>query len=131
MSGVLAQVIPELSTDRLAVLTGPSFAKEVARKMATVVTVASIDPNTAAFVQQVFVTPYFRVYTIDDVVGAELGAAVKKCHRHRCRRDRRAGAGTQYPCRLDHARAGRDPPTGAGYGVPSRELSPDWPASEI
>jgi glycerol-3-phosphate dehydrogenase (NAD(P)+) len=77
MSGVLAEVIPGLSAHRLAVLTGPSFAKEVARQMATVVTVASIDTNSAEFVQQVFVTPYFRVYTIDDVIGAELGAAVK------------------------------------------------------
>jgi glycerol-3-phosphate dehydrogenase (NAD(P)+) len=77
MSGVLAEVIPGLSADRLAVLTGPSFAKEVARQMATVVTVASSDTNSAAFVQQVFVTPYFRVYTIDDLIGAELGAAVK------------------------------------------------------
>ncbi|MDX2453139.1 NAD(P)H-dependent glycerol-3-phosphate dehydrogenase [Desulfosarcina sp.] len=77
MSGVLAEVIPGLSADRLAVLTGPSFAKEVARQMATVVTVASNDTNSAAFVQQVFVTPYFRVYTIDDLIGAELGAAVK------------------------------------------------------
>lgn len=77
MSGVLAQVIPGLSANRLAVLTGPSFAKEVARQVATVVTVASRDADTAALVQQVFVTPYFRVYTIDDMIGAELGAAVK------------------------------------------------------
>jgi glycerol-3-phosphate dehydrogenase (NAD(P)+) len=77
MSGVLADVIPGLSADRLAVLSGPSFAKEVARQVATVVTAASSDETTAAFVQQVFVTPYFRVYTIDDVIGAELGAAVK------------------------------------------------------
>jgi glycerol-3-phosphate dehydrogenase (NAD(P)+) len=77
MSGVLEQIIPGLSADRLAVLTGPSFAKEVARQMATVVTVASSDTDLAAYVQQVFVTPYFRVYTIDDRMGAELGAAVK------------------------------------------------------
>jgi glycerol-3-phosphate dehydrogenase (NAD(P)+) len=77
MSGVLEEVIPGLSADRLAVITGPSFAKEVARQVATVVTVASVDANTAAFVQQTFATDYFRVYTIDDVIGAELGAAVK------------------------------------------------------
>jgi len=77
MTGVLAQVIPRLPADRLAVLTGPSFAKEVARKMATVVTVASCDANTASLVQQTFATPYFRVYTIEDMIGAELGAAVK------------------------------------------------------
>ena len=77
MSGVLTEVIPGLSQERLAVLTGPSFAKEVARKMATVVTVASSHAETAALVQQTFATPYFRVYTIEDVIGAELGAAVK------------------------------------------------------
>jgi glycerol-3-phosphate dehydrogenase (NAD(P)+) len=77
MSGVLKEVIPELADDRLAILTGPSFAKEVARKMATVVTAASKNADTAALVQQTFATPYFRVYTIDDVIGAELGAAVK------------------------------------------------------
>jgi glycerol-3-phosphate dehydrogenase (NAD(P)+) len=77
MSGVLAQVIPGVAADRLAVLTGPSFAKEVARQVATVVTVACANPDTAAFVQQIFATPYFRVYTIDDIIGAELGAAVK------------------------------------------------------
>jgi glycerol-3-phosphate dehydrogenase (NAD(P)+) len=77
MSGVLTEVIPGLLPERLAVLTGPSFAAEVARQMATVVTVASVAEETASRVQQVFVTPYFRVYTIDDVIGAELGAAVK------------------------------------------------------
>ncbi|WP_319524698.1 NAD(P)H-dependent glycerol-3-phosphate dehydrogenase [uncultured Desulfosarcina sp.] len=77
MSGVLKEVIPGLADDRLAILTGPSFAKEVARKMATVVTAASKNADTATLVQQTFATPYFRVYTIDDVIGAELGAAVK------------------------------------------------------
>jgi glycerol-3-phosphate dehydrogenase (NAD(P)+) len=77
MSGVLLEVIPGLSADRLAVLTGPSFAREVARQVPTVVTVASSDADTAVFVQQVFVTEYFRVYTIQDTIGAELGASVK------------------------------------------------------
>jgi glycerol-3-phosphate dehydrogenase (NAD(P)+) len=77
MSGVLAQIIPGLATNRLAVITGPSFAKEVARQVPTAVTAASNDADTAALVQQVFVTPYFRVYTLDDMIGAELGAAVK------------------------------------------------------
>ncbi|PID40613.1 MAG: glycerol-3-phosphate dehydrogenase [Proteobacteria bacterium] len=77
MSGVLKEVIPGLRPERLAVLTGPSFAAEVARQMATLVTVASVDETTAGMAQQVFATSYFRVYTVDDVVGAELGAAVK------------------------------------------------------
>ena len=77
MTGVFREVIPHVAADRLAVLTGPSFAKEVARKMATLVTVASSSADTALLVQQAFATPYFRVYTINDVIGAELGAAVK------------------------------------------------------
>ena len=77
MSGVLREVLPGLSPARLAVLTGPSFAKEVARQVPTVVTVAAGDADTAARVQQVFATDYFRVYTIEDMVGAELGASVK------------------------------------------------------
>ena len=77
MSGVLGEVVPGLSDERLAVLTGPSFAKEVARQVPTVVTVASANPDTAAYVQQIFATAYFRVYTIEDTVGAELGASVK------------------------------------------------------
>jgi glycerol-3-phosphate dehydrogenase (NAD(P)+) len=77
MSGVLKAVIPGLGADRLAVLTGPSFAREVARQVPTVVTVASSQADTAVYVQQVFVTEYFRVYTIEDMIGAELGASVK------------------------------------------------------
>ncbi|MFZ7128568.1 MAG: NAD(P)H-dependent glycerol-3-phosphate dehydrogenase [Desulfobacterales bacterium] len=77
MSGVLAEVIPSLGADRLAVLSGPSFAKEVARKAPTVVTVACRDLTTAGSVQETFATPYFRVYTHTDVVGVELGGAVK------------------------------------------------------
>ncbi len=77
MSGVLRDVLPGLTDDRLAVLTGPSFAKEVAAQMPTAVTVACQNRSTADWVQQVFATDTFRVYTIADVIGAELGAAVK------------------------------------------------------
>ncbi len=77
MSGVLTEVIPSLSSDRLAALSGPSFAKEVAQKAPTVVTVACQDLDVAEWVQSVFSTPFFRVYTNTDVVGVELGGAVK------------------------------------------------------
>ena len=77
MTGVLRQVIPSLSAGRLAVLSGPSFAKEVARLVPTVVTVASAERKTADWVQSVFAAPYFRVYAHDDVIGVELGGAVK------------------------------------------------------
>ena len=77
MTGVLEDVLPESFKTRLAVLSGPSFGREVAKKVPTVVTAASPDPDVAVFVQNVFVTPFFRVYTNDDMMGVELGGAVK------------------------------------------------------
>ncbi len=77
MSRVLRDIFPECPESRIAVLSGPSFAKEVAARVPTAVTVASSEPDTAIRVQKVFATPYFRVYTSDDLVGVELGGAVK------------------------------------------------------
>jgi glycerol-3-phosphate dehydrogenase (NAD(P)+) len=77
MSDILMETLPRMSTGRMCVLSGPSFAKEVARHTPTVVTVASRDLDTAVRVQRIFSTPAFRAYTSDDVVGVELGGAVK------------------------------------------------------
>lgn len=77
MTGVLGQTLPELPDDHLAVLSGPSFAREVAQKFPTAVTVAATNLRVAGFVQQVFATNHFRVYTNDDVLGVELGGSVK------------------------------------------------------
>ena len=77
MSGVLKETLPHIDDNKLAVLSGPSFAKEVVRQVPTVVTVACKDPHLAGFVQQIFATPYFRVYTHEDLVGVELGGSVK------------------------------------------------------
>jgi glycerol-3-phosphate dehydrogenase (NAD(P)+) len=76
MTGVLAEVLPR-HKDRLAVLSGPSFAAEVSRGLPTAVTAAAPDTEVAEFLQQVFSTPFFRVYTNTDVLGVELGGAVK------------------------------------------------------
>ncbi|MBI5064216.1 MAG: NAD(P)-dependent glycerol-3-phosphate dehydrogenase [Desulfatitalea sp.] len=77
MSGVIRETLPDLPPEHFAVLSGPSFASEVARGVPTVVTVAARDLACAQTVQQVFATPSFRVYTNDDIVGVELGGAVK------------------------------------------------------
>jgi glycerol-3-phosphate dehydrogenase (NAD(P)+) len=77
MSGVIKENLPEVEADRLAVISGPSFAKEVAQKMPTSVTIACRSSETAGRLQHVFATPYFRVYTSDDIVGVELGGSVK------------------------------------------------------
>jgi glycerol-3-phosphate dehydrogenase (NAD(P)+) len=77
MDGVLQEVLPKKFHDRLAFLSGPSFAKEVAQKLATVVVMAAHDEKVASHVQSVFYTPYFRTYRNTDVIGTELGGALK------------------------------------------------------
>jgi glycerol-3-phosphate dehydrogenase (NAD(P)+) len=77
MSGVLAESLPTFSFDLFAVLSGPSFAKEVGRHMPTAVTVAAKNDSTADLIQQIFYTPHFRVYTHSDIIGVELGGSVK------------------------------------------------------
>src|SRR5690606_33633809 len=69
MSEVLGQTI---SPPRpIAVLSGPSFAREVAAEMPTVVTATSADPATAAATQRAFASPMFRVYASEDLIGVE------------------------------------------------------------
>jgi glycerol-3-phosphate dehydrogenase (NAD(P)+) len=77
MIGVLEEVLPTQARARLCVLSGPSFAREVARGMPTAVTAASRNAEAAATCQATFTTPFFRIYTSSDVVGVELGGAVK------------------------------------------------------
>jgi glycerol-3-phosphate dehydrogenase (NAD(P)+) len=62
---------------QVAALSGPSHAEEVARGVPTAVTVASIDADEALFWQETFNTKTFRVYTSDDIVGVEVGGALK------------------------------------------------------
>jgi glycerol-3-phosphate dehydrogenase (NAD(P)+) len=77
MDQVLTAALGRNLEQRLAVLSGPSFAVEVARGQPTAVVVASASPEVALRVQQLFQTPLFRVYTNRDVVGVELGGALK------------------------------------------------------
>ncbi len=62
---------------KLAALSGPSFAKEVAKGDPTAITVASADHDFAQMIQREFSDPNFRVYSNDDPVGVELGGALK------------------------------------------------------
>ena len=77
LSDVFRDVLPGNYHDRLCFLSGPSFAKEVAKKMPTAVALASFNPVVGKKVQEVFSNPYFRVYTNPDVVGVELAGALK------------------------------------------------------
>jgi len=69
--------LDSIGVNQIAALSGPTFAKEVARGDPTAITVAAKDANVAATIQRDFSDPMFRVYTNDDVVGVELGGALK------------------------------------------------------
>ena len=75
LSEILKQYLK--SESLIAVISGPSHAEEVSRKMPTTVVAASTDAALAAAVQGVFHSDYFRVYTSSDVPGVELGGALK------------------------------------------------------
>lgn len=75
MEGVAREELgPEIP---YAVLSGPSFAREVVQKQPTAVTIASRQREVAKYLQKLFSAPYFRVYTGRDVTGVELGGALK------------------------------------------------------
>jgi len=76
----VSQVIEEagqVSPENVGVLFGPSHAEEVSRGIPTAIVSASVNQKTAALVQNLFMTPYFRVYANLDIVGVELGGALK------------------------------------------------------
>ena len=77
MSEVIHQVVGEKLSPRVAVLSGPTFAKEVARGEPTALVVASTDIGTAVEVQKAFSGSSFRLYTNSDPIGVEIGGAVK------------------------------------------------------
>jgi Glycerol-3-phosphate dehydrogenase len=76
----MSEVIVEtagVALDRVAVVSGPNLAAEIAAEQPTATVVACTDPVRAAVVQKSVTTRYFRPYTNDDLVGCELGGAVK------------------------------------------------------
>jgi glycerol-3-phosphate dehydrogenase (NAD(P)+) len=74
MCGVLAETAPRAGR---AALSGPSLAMEVARDIPTAIVAASVEASTAQAVQKLFHRPAFRVYTSNDLLGVELGGALK------------------------------------------------------
>lgn len=75
----MTEVIGQELADRrpIAVLSGPSFAAEVARQLPTAVSIACVDASVAAMVQGELRAPYFRLYASSDVIGVEIGGALK------------------------------------------------------
>lgn len=76
-SEVIRQVLGQEFKRRIAVLSGPTFAREVARGEPAAVVIASADRELARQIQGAFSGPTLRLYTNDDVIGVELGAALK------------------------------------------------------
>ena len=73
----LSVVMEEELNNPIVVLSGPSHAEEVAMKIPTTVVTSSKDMRCAMDIQDLFMTNYFRVYTNDDLIGVEIGGAVK------------------------------------------------------
>jgi glycerol-3-phosphate dehydrogenase (NAD(P)+) len=76
----MSQIITEITQtgeNQVATLSGPSHAEEVSRRMATALVAASTSLDTARRVRELFRTDYFRVYSTDDIIGVELGGALK------------------------------------------------------
>lgn len=73
----MSQVVAAVTENPFAVLSGPSFAQEVAAGMPTAIVAASTTPKIAQIVQRDFTSPTLRIYTNDDVPGVELGGALK------------------------------------------------------
>ena len=74
------QIEEELPMANVAVLSGPSHAEEVSRGIPTTVVAGAKDRQTAEHIQNLFMSSVFRVYTSPDILGIELGGALKNCH---------------------------------------------------
>ncbi len=77
MSEVIGEELPGKIRSGICTLSGPSHAEEVAREIPTAITAASEDIGAAEAVQQLFLTPKFRIYTSADLLGVELAGSLK------------------------------------------------------
>ncbi len=77
MSEVVAEELPAEFHDRICVLSGPNLSREIVAGLPAGTVIAAEDEGVAESAQQLTMTPLFRVYTHDDVVGVELGGALK------------------------------------------------------
>lgn len=77
LSQVMEQCLPEELKDKIVVLSGPNIASEVAKKLPSVTVISSLNQKLLEYLQPVLSTDYFRVYTNQDLIGVEVGGAVK------------------------------------------------------
>jgi glycerol-3-phosphate dehydrogenase (NAD(P)+) len=77
MTEIMAEEMGDDSRQNICVLSGPNHAEEVSKEIPSATVVAAYNKRTALEFQEMFMTPYFRVYTNKDVIGVELGGATK------------------------------------------------------
>ena len=77
MSQMLQDIFPHSSENQIGVISGPSHAEEVSKRVPTAVVAASADIETSKTIQAAFMTSYFRIYASTDILGVELGGAFK------------------------------------------------------
>ena len=77
MSQILEEELPPALRSHVCVLSGPNLAREIAQEKPAATVVAGRDENQAAYVQELLMSPSFRVYTSDDIIGVELGGTLK------------------------------------------------------
>jgi glycerol-3-phosphate dehydrogenase (NAD(P)+) len=77
VSQIIKHELKDIHQSQIGVISGPSHAEEVSRRVPTAVVAASKDSITAQKIQNTFLTPYFRIYTTTDILGVEYGGALK------------------------------------------------------
>ena len=122
MSQVVEEVLGHGFSLRFACLAGPSFAKEVARKLPTAVSVACGDPKHGGRLQRLFSTDFFSCLLEQGCGWNAIGRRAQKRHRHRRRRLRRAYFRFKCARRTHHKGSGGDYPAWGENGVQSAYL---------
>ena len=119
MSQIIEEEVPGAN---VVVLSGPSHAEEVGRGLPTTIVVGAHDRESALYVQNVFMSPVFRVYTSPDITGIELGGALKKCHRTGSRNGGWSWLRRQYESGSDYPRDRGNCTARHGDGCPCGNL---------
>ena len=128
MTQVIADVLPGHPA---AALTGPNIAREIMSGQAAASVIATPDLAVARAIQNVMRRGVFRIYTNHDVIGCELGGALKNVVAIACGIAQGLGVGDNTRVDGDDARAGRADPPRRGDGRRGGRRSPDWPAWAI
>ena len=121
MSQVVVQVTGA-DPSRVAVVTGPNLASEIAEEQPAATVVACADSGRAVTLQRALATRYFRPYTNADVIGAEVGGACKNVIALACGMAAGVGTGREHGGGDHHPRAGRDHAAGNRVGRQARHV---------